>query len=555
MCNKSGAPAAFRGYRLQSLYIMYRILEGNKNLVYCPEKSEDLTIVNVDTNEEVEDIQIKAHASNNLSLKDFNINKPEGFFRRILKYKYSENKPKVLIVSFDKVGPELSGAFKNKDDKHIKSIAKKLKEANFEKDDINFFFEIIKILECSEEDLKNKIQEKLIKSIFSCSVDTIFDNLNAWIYDCSEFKKSINQELLDKKILDIGKNSNAQLYYNENWFKIIQRLEDETELVNEKDFYQGSITKFCHINNNLDIKRCNWLEKINEKHNKHNIVIMHGASGQGKSTLAYRYMKDYFPSYRRFEIIEKGIENTEKVLEIAQCIKGVANNIKDYDIPIGFYIDIPPREIKWIELLKEIVGVKGIYILITIREEDWNRSEGETDNLTWEDLELTFSKEESEDFYNRYMKELRNDKFLNFEESWTSFGGKGPLLEYAYFINSGITLRKKIKLQIEKIEKEKNEISLDILEMVSLASTYDSRISLKKLALFLGRYNKECLKYLENEYLIITNKQDKTVEGLHFVRSQIIVASESNMSSLRTLGRKNFHPGFLVSKAHLLLLK
>lgn len=108
-----GAPAAFRGYRLQTLYIINRILNAERDYIYCPEKEEDLSIMDEDKNF-LEIIQIKAHASSNLKLSDFKISKPDSFFRRISKYKDEQKRPKIKILSFDTVGPELIGAFNDK---------------------------------------------------------------------------------------------------------------------------------------------------------------------------------------------------------------------------------------------------------------------------------------------------------------------------------------------------------------------------------------------------------------------------------------------------------
>lgn len=49
-----------------------------------------------------------------------------------------------------------------------------------------------------------------------------------------------------------------------------------------------------HIRNNLDIYRKKWINNIKSAYKEKNVVLIRGASGQGKSTLAYRYLLDNF---------------------------------------------------------------------------------------------------------------------------------------------------------------------------------------------------------------------------------------------------------------------
>ena len=45
-----------------------------------------------------------------------------------------------------------------------------------------------------------------------------------------------------------------------------------------------------HIRSGCDLRRGRWLDEIKGRFLKNNIVLIKGASGQGKTTLAYRYL-------------------------------------------------------------------------------------------------------------------------------------------------------------------------------------------------------------------------------------------------------------------------
>jgi ABC-type transport system involved in cytochrome bd biosynthesis fused ATPase/permease subunit len=83
-------------------------------------------------------------------------------------------------------------------------------------------------------------------------------------------------------------------------------IDDQQINLNEsklhEEFYQGVSAKYEHILANADVFRPNKIREIEAKFKECSIVIIHGASGQGKSTLAYRYLREYFPNMWKFKI-------------------------------------------------------------------------------------------------------------------------------------------------------------------------------------------------------------------------------------------------------------
>src|SRR4051812_41678360 len=82
MSNTSDATPAWRGYRRQALYTLFRIFESNNaDMVFQPEGAEDLSVYDGAKNL-VEVVQVKSYGSN-LTLSDFKPEKKDSFFYRV----------------------------------------------------------------------------------------------------------------------------------------------------------------------------------------------------------------------------------------------------------------------------------------------------------------------------------------------------------------------------------------------------------------------------------------------------------------------------------------
>src|SRR3989442_614604 len=140
----SDATPAYRGYRLQALYTLWRILESedSAHLIFQPEGYEDLAIF--DSKETLlEVVQVKAHEGD-LGLSSLLPPKPkpgslprrDSFFYRAASLLKTNPQLEISIVSFGTIGSELLRAFQT-DGYERKNIAKKLGEhKNLDEKDI-----------------------------------------------------------------------------------------------------------------------------------------------------------------------------------------------------------------------------------------------------------------------------------------------------------------------------------------------------------------------------------------------------------------------------------
>jgi hypothetical protein len=127
MFNTLDATHAYRGYRLQALYALYRILTSanDPGLVFRPEGEEDLSIL--DAGDHLLAVnQVKAY-SGDLVLSNFKPDRKNSFFYRAAKVLKASPGAIISIVSFGGIGPELDGALRI-DGRARQGMARKLSE-------------------------------------------------------------------------------------------------------------------------------------------------------------------------------------------------------------------------------------------------------------------------------------------------------------------------------------------------------------------------------------------------------------------------------------------
>jgi ABC-type multidrug transport system fused ATPase/permease subunit len=371
MPQSNDATPAYRGYRLQALYALFRILdqEGNNNLVFLPEVKEDLSIKN-ERGDLLEVIQVKSGRL--IGLSDF-----KSFFQRIYPLIKRQKIPQIIIVSYGEVRPELRQAIECDGPKR-EQVAKKIKKMCSEiipsDEEARIVLENLKLDFRDESEVTEKVYSRLRKAFTGIDPNNAFDNLSYWLYVCSENKLSISKSDVIKKLENIGKFVNERDAHHEEWFKSINPIDDREINQDElerlrKDFYQGVSAKYAHILADTDVLRSNKIKDIKTKFSESSVVIIHGASGQGKTTLAYRYLHEHFPNMWRFKI--ELVQDRKHAFNIARAIMGHADAI---GFPVAVYMDVSAKDKDWPDLINQLSSNRNIKILVTIREEDYKRA-------------------------------------------------------------------------------------------------------------------------------------------------------------------------------------
>jgi hypothetical protein len=524
----SDATPAYRGYRLQTLYTLDRILseESNEGLVFKPEGAEDFDIRNMD-GRLLKAVQVKAFSSN-LVLSSFSPAKENSFLYRANDLLYTHDGVEIEVVSFGNVGPELQKATsENGIERQV--MAKKISSYGVLSE-----LDAVKLLDClrfvsiSELVVKERIFSALQSLSTGIDAAPAFDMLNFWLYLCAEKKQEITRNSLIQKINDVGQFIAEREAYHSEWFRSIVPIREseitaqsEKELSNE--FYNGISARYEHILANVDKPRISKLSEIRKGFEESQVVIVHGASGQGKTTIGYRYMHTFFPDQWRFQV--RLIENRQQAVNIATALSGHAKAI---DIPIVIYLDVAPNDIGWEELIKQLSSHKNIQILITVREEDFRRARISGAEIQFTEVDLQFDRAEAKEIYQSLSTAQTPDRFLDFEDAWNRFGNSGPLMEFVYLITQGDSLRERLHQQVRRIQDEVrsgkySQEELDFLRLVSVASAFEARLKLRELVQHLRLASPQrTLELLEKEYLLRRNEDSTLVGGLHPVRSTIL---------------------------------
>lgn len=528
MMSRSDATPAYRGYRLQALYTLFRILESvdTEELVFQPEGEEDLAIF-LGHDQLIEVIQVKAYSSD-LVLSSLSPNQADSFFYRAVLLLKSAPEATVSIASFGNIGAELFQAT-TVNGRDRKNVAKKLSNSKYITEvEAEKLIARIKLVPVTEQELEQKVYTFLINSLTSVDPERAFELLNFWLYICAEQKRKITRQDVIQRISNVGKFVAERAAHHREWFTSIvpiedYKIEEQTQKELSEEFYQGISARYEHILANLDVVRPRFMHEIEAKFRENRIVIIHGASGQGKSTLAYRYLSVAFPDQWRFRI--KVIDSREHALSVATALVAQADSI---GISIAVYLDVSASDSGWAELVKQLADHHSIRVLVTIREEDFQRASISGSDFSFSTIQLTFDHTEAEHLYEILTAKHPSTELLHFEEAWKRFGGEGPLMEFVYLITQGNSLRERLAQQVKRLEDEVREgkvtsAELDLLRLVSVASAFEARLKVKPLVEYLGLPSpKRTFQLFEKEYLLRLSDDGSLTSGLHPIRSTIL---------------------------------
>ena len=317
-----GATSALKGYRTQFLYSLYRILvDYDKGYVFRIEGGyEDIDILD-NQREYVESVQIK-NKSGNLSFSDL-FTASDSFFKRASKLSAKSNGVKIKIVSFGSVSEEL---------KNDKILAKKLKKKRFKDETIKRILDTYQLPELvNEEHLTSQVLQRLKEFNVFTDPSIALELLLFWIYRSGENQRDILGKDFVSNLNRIGQFISEQKSFQNQFGKSIhpitlKNLLDEDVQTLKKTFYYGISAKYEHILADLDVVREEQLDLIKIAFHRSNIVFIHGASGQGKSTLAYRYIHDYLESNAVYEL--RLSKNENEVYQTLNTLEAMSKGLK-----------------------------------------------------------------------------------------------------------------------------------------------------------------------------------------------------------------------------------
>jgi hypothetical protein len=504
-----------------------------------PEGQEDLAILNA-AGTPVEIVQVKDYSAN-LSASSFKA----SFYKRIASHCAPGSKTIVRIASYGPIGPDLQNALKGDNlaqsrviktlTKNAPSRKKRKAEGELEvrigltKSEAKNIINHLQLTTVDEESLTREIIGSLSKTITSVNPKQAFENLMWWLFNSSEMKLKIDRSTAIAKIEFIGKMLSERAAYHDEWHTTIVPIEPSTSS-NENassfadEFYQGGRVRFDHVNLDLDVPRDVFLKSIHKGFGHCNVVIIHSASGQGKSTLAYRYAKEYAASDFRFEVLTSSDLNHARRLALA-----LSGHVEAVQVPTLVLLDVKPGDNNWDEIVRILASSVGIRVLVAIREEDWVRTNLNKADFSFVEISLCLEKAEAEAIYNRLENRITRSRHLDFEDAWNQFGDRKTLFEFVYYVTQAESLAGRISSQINALQdavnhQQRNSAEIEFLRLVSVASAYEARLDLEKVL-------QHCqlpaphrtIDLFNNEYLIRVSEDGRHIAGYHSIRSELIV--------------------------------
>jgi hypothetical protein len=355
--------------------------------------------------------------------------------------------------------------------------------------------------------------------------------LSQWLFKASEHQERITTTQIRERLVNIAKYFREREAHHNEWFKSIAPLDVNSETSEEtlaSQFYQGVSARYSHIQANLDVIRQDLLRKLDALFKVNKTCIVHGASGQGKTAFALRYLHSFASKYWCFQI--KHINDRAHAINIAGAL---ASHLKALDVVAYLYIDVSPRDIEWPDLIKALLDIENVKILVTIREEDLARIVIGKEEIGKEEignpytLSVNLNTNEACLIYER-LREKKVDicTFPSALVAWETFGSKGPLLEFVYFLTQTKSLHEKLQSQLIRLENEAiasrfESGGMAFLYVCAVATSVEARLQTKKLLSVTGIKSPRTIKLLEKEYLL-RNSAEGYIEAIHPIRSRIL---------------------------------
>lgn len=526
---KSDATPVYRGYRLQALYTLARVLEQHDGdaFIFQPEGKEDLAVFN-SSNTLLEIIQVKERSAD-LTLSSFEPEKPGSFFYRVAAELKANSNVRITVAAFGNVGPELDRAI-NEEGADRTRVAQKIAAQRYlpEAEAVALLRNLC-LVRVDEAELTDKITATLCASLTGVDPTSAFDLLAYWLYISAENKTKITRADVIERINRVGEFIAARAAHHREWFTVIVPVEDtpaggtadRDELAGE--FYRGVSARYEHVLAELDVIRARKLREIADGFSSRRVVIIHAASGQGKTTLALRYLHDFFPQEWRFRV--RSVGSREHAASVALALTSHADAI---GVPLCVYVDVSAQDRDWPDLVKILSVHRNVRILVTIREEDWRRANVSGAELLFAEVELSFDEDEAREIYGALASKRTPVNVLDFEEAWRKFGEAGPLMEFTYLVTQGDSLRERLSQQVARLQNEAREgrlaaAEIDLLRLTAVASAFEARLRLKPLVKHLSLPAPQAtLRLFEREYLLRVSADGSLVQGLHPIRSAML---------------------------------
>lgn len=294
----------------------------------------------------------------------------------------------------------------------------------------------------------------------------------------------------------------------------IQRLAFVSEGHTE-DYYEGRAARPGHIASRLDVPRPKIMARIEEVFRRHSVCVVVTSSGQGKSTLGYRYCHD-----RHLPQTTYTLKACQTEADVGQICRFLRSQMRA-KLPLLILVDnLSARTELWHRVASALAG-EPVTFLVTARQEDWFRYAGQTAGFSWAVVTPYLSLEEAKQIFAELSKRGRIvPGVTSAGAAYEKVQDRQLLIEYIYLLTHGHLLHERLEEQIAALHQSDQDPGMvEAIRLVSTAHHYGAQVRAERLAAHAGfrQDPQQGLRALENEYILCSQG---VCEGLHPVRSE-----------------------------------
>jgi hypothetical protein len=372
----------------------------------------------------------------------------------------------------------------------------------------------LEIVSLTEEEIRNSL-ELAVTEAFGLGSEAVVIYIQALVAQFLEWardRKTITRTDLDKVKVEIGEAFSRESEFQAYGRSLITRIEWTYEDKNATDFFEKG-TRSGHIVAGLDVGRPKWLTRIGKALDSSSICILRSSSGQGKSTLMYRFAYDNWS--RNHTFILRAAASASDAEQVCDYLRNRAR----LGLPTLLLIDDAGWNIRYWSRVAQECSALGINVLVTARHEDWHRfaREGLTN---FEILEPELDLEEAKEIFRVFRTHERLHSSVDSAEwAYEKVGEPHLLIEYVYLLTHGRMLEDRLRDQVKQFNVQREDpAKIELLRRATLAHALGAPLELNQLMRGISFRDdpQDNLRALSDEYLTL----DKSLlNGLHWVRS------------------------------------
>lgn len=340
------------------------------------------------------------------------------------------------------------------------------------------------------------------------------------LFDCARDRRTINHDTLAEWKLDLERLLQHTQEMTAIKCHLVRLLEWKPDKC-PQDFLEGRQTRIGHVFQNLDIVRNKWMDLISRAFEKNACVVICAPSGEGKSTLAFRYVHDHWKDDTVVRVV--GAASRPDAEAVSEYLRRLQTTYHDVRVLLD---NVDKDTGEWATIAAECQAA-GISMLITTRTEDWYRFR-RPDKVDVALIEPVLDGPEAVQLFDQLRRHERvHNPLQTPEEAFEQVQPSGLLMEFMYFVTHGSMLTDRLEQQLREIQArcdpEEAKRTLWLLMTVSLASLLGCGVSRQRL---LGTdsgdrlLRERTLESLCGEYIAVDGDM---VRGLHSIRSRDIV--------------------------------